>query len=56
MIEKADKVRKHHDAVAHNFKNRYIDESQLGKPSEEAVAQSLKTTREKMDVILGVKK
>lgn len=30
------KERKSHAEVAHNFRNRYTDETQLPKPSEEA--------------------
>ena len=47
---------KKHKEVAHNFKNRYIDPKELQKPSASASQKALKTTREKIDDILGVKK
>ena len=42
--------------MAHNFKNRYIDPAELQKPATETSTKSLKTAREKIDEILGIKK
>jgi hypothetical protein len=47
---------KKHGEVAHNFKNRYVDASELQKPSAEQTSKSVKSARDKIDEILGVKK
>lgn len=47
---------KKHGQVAHNFKNRYVDPTELQKPSQETTSQSIKSARDKIDEILGVKK
>jgi SNW domain-containing protein 1 len=47
---------KKHGEVEHNFKNRYVDSSELQKPTAEATSKSIKSARDKIDEILGVKK
>jgi len=47
---------KKHSEVAHNFKNRYVDSSELQKPIAEASKKSISSAREKIDEILGIKK
>ena len=47
---------KKHKEVAHNFKNRYVDSKELQKPTAAASEKSLKSARDKIDEILGVKK
>lgn len=49
-------VPKKHGEVAHNFTNRYVESSELQKPAAEASTKSMRTAREKIDEILGVKK
>jgi hypothetical protein len=40
---------KKHSEVAHNFKNRYVDPSELQKPSAEVSTKIMRTAREKID-------
>ncbi len=51
-----NKAKKQQDIIANNFRNRYLEEAELQKPSSQVAVKSIRTAREKIDEILGIKK
>jgi hypothetical protein len=54
LVKKDDKATS--NSVVPNFKNRYFDSEELQKPSTDQNQKSIRSAREKIDDILGVKK